>query len=173
MSGFHSTYAARDVNIVYAGVDLSNGKGEDVYLTIERSGGRVTFTEGADGRTAPSINPTQSGNITLTLFPTSQAGKMLTAMYEALIVSDAGDTPKLGALPLTILDPSGATFVIAEEAVFMEIGSNSLGLAAGSRDYKFYVQNLHEVSLPAAVAGKLDTAFDTLEDATNKLLSGI
>lgn len=149
---FHTVYSPKNVSMRYCGVELNEGKGEDVFLTIKRNNPRISFAEGVDGMVAPSINPIQSVRYTITLFTTSEACQKLTNLYQALVLLDNGiggvaGFDKLVALPFTVTDPSGSTLMWAEQAVLEEVGDNSLGLAVGTRDFTFYAPHGLEVNI--------------------------
>lgn len=169
-NSFHNTYSAKAVVINYCGVDLSEGKGEDVFLTIKHNNPRMVFTEGADGNVAPSINPIQSMRFTLTLFNTSKACQLLTNIYQALRVSDNSASPTNVALPLGITDPSGATTVLAAQCVLEEIGDNTLGMGANTRDFTFYTPHGVEIGLDS---DGIKAAKDAISNTTKKVTSGL
>lgn len=155
---FHATYSAREVLITYLGVDLSEGKADDTFMTVSDNSPRTTMTKGADGNTAVSLSPDRSGTVTLTLFTTSDTCKRLTATYEILRSSGL-----LGAAPLTVTDPSGATLVVAAQAVLTERGENSLGLGENTRDFTFYCETMFDIALDEDIAKEVN---DTLKGAS-------
>lgn len=154
---FHTVYSPKNVSMRYCGIDLNEGKGEDVFLTVKRNNPRMTFKEGVDGMVAPSVNPIQSARYVLTLFTTSEACQTLTNLYQALTTLYAGtdSIPAIDymvALPFTVTDPSGSTLMVAPQAVLEEMGDNTLGMGAGTRDFTFYAPVGLEVNLdPAAL----------------------
>lgn len=160
---FHTTYSAKHVITNYAGVDLSEGRPEDVFLTITESAPRASFRKGVDGNTAPSLSTDHSATVTLTFFPQSNNGKLMTALYYSLKQAAKGDEPVLGAFPLVISDPSGSILIAAPEAVLMNKGDNSFGNNTGEVSFEFYVEDVFGISLPE---GELA---DTLNNALGDL----
>ena len=159
---FHETFSAKNVVINYSGVDLSQGRPEDAFVTIAQGAPRANFRKGLDGNTSAALSADNSVTVTLSLFPESNAAKVLTGIYYGLkLAHDQGEVI-LGALPLGIVDPSGTIFLVAKEAVIMNIGDLSLGEDTGTLDFEFYVEDAVAVPLTGELATKLSGALNEL-----------
>tara|TARA_Y100000310_G_scaffold74348_1_gene70504 strand:- start:31553 stop:32032 length:480 start_codon:yes stop_codon:yes gene_type:complete len=134
MAGFHTPYSARGVLVNYANVDITEGKSDDVYLTISRNSPRISTRVGGDGRYSTALSPDRGVTVVLSFFPESNSAKIMAAVYEALVASDT-----LGAIRLDITDPSGSINLIADEAALSEEGGRSYGGDSGTVDYTFIV----------------------------------
>lgn len=159
---FHETFSAKNVVVNYSGVDLSQGRPEDAFLTISQGAPRANFRKGVDGNTSAALSADNSVTVTLSLFPESNAAKVLTGIYYGLKLSHDQGQPVLGALPLGIVDPSGTIFLVAQEAVLVNMGDLSLGEDTGTMDFEFYVEDAIAVPLTGEIAGKLSGALSTL-----------
>jgi hypothetical protein len=153
-----ATYSSRAVLINYSGLELSAGKGEDTFMTMEYSSDRFSTTTGASGDTAVSLTPDQTGTITLTYQATSESAKLLTALHGLLRAAEAKGEPVLLAVPMGIVDPSGSTIIACSEAALMSIGTNTLGLGENTRDFVFHVANIYETAMPEDIADKMKQA---------------
>ena len=163
---FLQTYSRRAVQTVWAGQDLSNGRPDDVFITIEQNAERVGFRKGFSGDTASSLSSDHSLKVTLTFFPESEAAKRLTAFYNVTSqaertlslqgVAGAIDaaTAGLSALgftavvangilfpaPLLIKDLSGAVVLEAPQVVLYNRTETSLGEDTGTVSFEFFVE---------------------------------
>lgn len=159
---FHETFSAKSVVVNYSGVDLSQGRPEDAFLTISQGAPRANFRKGVDGNTSASLAADNSVTVTLSLFPESNSAKVLTGLYYGLKLSHDAGKPILGALPLGIADPSGTIFLIAKEAVLVNMGDLSLGEDTGTLDFEFYVEDAIAVPLTGEIATKLAGALSAI-----------
>lgn len=160
---FHSTYSAKNVLINYSGRDLSDGRPDgQAFVTISQGAPRASFRKGVDGNTAASLSADNSVTITLSLFPESDNAKILGAIYYGLKQAHDAGKPVLGALPLGLSDPAGTIFLIAKEAVLMNIGDLSLSEDTGTIDFEFYVENAIATPLEGDLAEDLNGALKEL-----------
>jgi len=155
-----TTYSSRNVQITYAGLDLKAGKGEDTFMTMGYSADRFSSTPGADGDHAVSLSPDHSGKITLTYQSTSDSCKKLVALHSALRASERAGKPVLMALPIGIVDPSGSSLVIADEAALQSVGTNTLGLGENTRDFVFHVPNVIEMAFGDDMGNEITKILD-------------
>lgn len=138
---FHKTYSARNVNVVFAGLDLSSGKNDGEFITVSWNEDRVNVREGMDGNASLSVLPNHSATVTYTLFPESQSAKKLTAFDFTLREIERNGGNYAGVLPLTISDKSGTILLFAPSAILMKTGDVGLGEDSGTQEFTFYVHN--------------------------------
>lgn len=149
---FHATFSAKQVLVNYAGVDMSEGRPDDVFITISETSPRASFRKGVDGNTSAALSSDHSAQVTLSFFPESTNAKLMTSTYYALREAQKGDSPVLGAFPLGVVDPSGSIAVGALEAVLESMADRSIGNDTGTIDFVFYVENLVGTALPSDLA---------------------
>lgn len=163
---FLQTYSRRGVSTVYAGKDLSEGRPDDVFITIEQNAERVSFRKGFSGDTSSSLSSDHSLKVTLTYFPESRTAKFLTNFYNIISQSEVllrnndfkttfgqieGDLKKLGfksfaasgillPAPLILEDLSGAVVLDAPQAVLYNRTETSLGEDTGTVSFEFFVE---------------------------------
>lgn len=159
---FHPTYSAKAVVINYAGADLTEGRPEGAFITVAQGAPRAAFRKGVDGNTSNSLSADNSVTVTLSLFPESNAGKVLTGIYYGLKAAHSAGEVVLGALPLGVVDPSGTIFLAAKEAVLMNIGDLTLSEDTGTMDFEFYVEDAVATPLTGELADKLASALSEL-----------
>lgn len=159
---FHAPYSAKQVTVNYAAGDFSEGRPDDVFITISESAPRATFRKGVDGNTSAALSSDHSSQVTLSFFPESDSAKLLSNIYYALRSSQRGDSPTLGAYNLVVLDPSGSIIIEAEEAVLESMSDRSLGNDTGTIDFVFYVETLLGGSLPADLAQEANKVLGAL-----------
>lgn len=159
---FHETYSAKSVVINYAGAVLTKGRPEDAFISIAQGAPRANFRKGLDGNTSAALSADNSVTVTLSFFPESNSAKILSGLYYGLKLSHDQGKPILGALPLGITDPSGTIFLIAEEAVLVNMSDLSLGEDTGTIDFEFYVENAIATPLSGELADKLSSALTEL-----------
>jgi len=159
---FHETYSAKNVVSNFSGIDVSQGRPDDAFITISQGSPRVNMRKGLDGNTSSALTADNSVTVTLSYFPESNAAKVLTALYYGLKASNDAGKPILGALPLGLSDPSGTVFLIAQEAVMVNIGDLSLGEDTGTMDFEFYVEDALITPLTGELADKLTAGLKEL-----------
>ena len=160
---FHSTYSARNVTVVYAGANLSEGRPEDVYITISENSPRASFRKGLDGNTSAALSSDHSVTLTLSFYPESTTAKVLSGIYYGLKELERTGTALLGAYPLVINDPSGAaSLLVADEAVLMEKGDSSFGADSGTVDFTFYIEDARQAVLPAELEAIVNASLGNL-----------
>lgn len=159
---FHATYSARNVVTNYSGLDISEGRPEDVFITIAENSDRASFRKGIDGHTSSALSSDNSYIVTLSYFPESATAKILTGIYSALKLAQTTDAATLGAVPLGIADPSGGTIFAASEAVMQSRGDTSLGEDTGTIDFVFYVESGAITALPEDLAKAVAEGLDGL-----------
>lgn len=159
---FHPTYSSRRVVINYAGVNLSDGKAEDAFLTIAHNTPRASYRKGADGNTSAALSSDMSLTVTISMFPESSAAKALGIAYYGLREAERQGAGVLGAVPLGIVDEAGTTILTTTEAVLTNVGDLSLGQDTGTIDFEFYVENAILSPAPAEVADLAASALDAL-----------
>ena len=163
---FLQTYSSRAVQTVWAGQDISNGRPDDVFITIEQNAERVGFRKGFSGDTASSLSSDHSLKVTLTFFPESEAAKRLTAFYNVTsqaerslgLLGSAGASANamvslislgftavvangvLFPAPLIIKDISGGVVLDAPQVVLYNRTETSLGEDTGTVSFEFYVE---------------------------------
>lgn len=154
---FHDAYSPREVLIIY-GVDISEGKSDDAFITISRNSERVTTRAGNDGRYSATLSADRGGTVTLSYFPESNSAKLLQGIYTALQQSNT-----LGDLPLVIIDPSGTLVVAAAEATLSSTGDMTLGTDTGTIDFVFTAPEL--ITAPADLPDEVQDLLNQARDA--------
>lgn len=157
---FHNTYSAKNFVVNYAGIDLSEGRPEDGFISISQNTPRAAMRKGLDGNTAASLSSDHSVNLTLSFFPESETAKKLAALYHSLRLAEMTGDVTLGAAPLVLSENSGATFLSAPETVLVNMGDQSFGADTGTVDFEFYVETAAQITLPANIAADVTKAFD-------------
>ena len=159
---FLSPYSARNVIVNYAGQLLNDGRPEDVFINVSEGSPRLSTRKGNSGDTSVSLSPDHSAVVSLTFYPESKAGKVLTGIYYALKNYESVGEPVLGAVPLSIVDPSGGYYLACAEATMMNKTDTSLGSDTGTVTFEFYVEQAIQGSLPEDYAGDVAAALNDL-----------
>lgn len=159
---FHETYSAKNVVSNFSGIDVSKGRPDDAFVTISQGSPRVNMRKGLDGNTSAALSADNSVTVTLSYFPESNAAKVLVALYYGLKQSHDAGKPILGALPLGLADPSGTIFLIAKEAVLVNIGDLSLSEDTGTLDFEFYVEDAIATPLTGELGDKVASGLSEL-----------
>ena len=190
---FLQTYSRRGVSTVWAGKNLSEGRPDDVFITIEQNAERVGFRKGFSGDTASSLSSDHSLKVTLTFFPESQSAKFLTQFYNVASRSEtflrdydlgsafdtiqsqlrglgftsfAASTILLPA-PLLIEDLSGAVVLDAPQAVLYNRTETSLGEDTGTVSFEFFVEEGFLSSDDNVIGNLLGAAGGAMQFATS------
>lgn len=159
---FLSTYSPRNVLVNYAAAILDSGRSDDVWITISQNAPRASFRKGNSGDTSAALSADHSVTVTLSFYPESQSAKALTGIYNGLKAAERSGNPVLGAYPLVISDPSGATLLLAKEAVLMNSGDISLGSDTGTVDFEFFVEDALQLPLEGDLAEEVNSSLDEL-----------
>lgn len=154
--GFHTPFCARNVTIEYALLDISSGLAEDAFFSISENAPRLATRAGVNGKHAASLSSDLSVTVEITLFPESDAAKVLTAAYMALKESSRTGVNVLGAVPLTVKDASGVVWLEALEATMMSYSGMTLGADTGTVTFTFFVPDAAVLTLPSDLATQLN-----------------
>lgn len=157
---FHATYSPKNFVVNYAGIDLSEGRPEDTFISISQSAPRAGMRKGLDGNTSTALSSDHSVTLTLSFYPESETAKKLAALYHSLRFAEMTGDVTLGAAPLVLSENSGATFLSAPETVLVNMGDQSFGADTGTIDFEFYVETAAQMTLPSNIAAEVTRAFD-------------
>lgn len=125
---FVRTYDPKLV-VITLGTILMAGFAEGTFLTVERNGDGFEKSRGADG-TVDRINKNAfDGSATITLKQTSLTNDLLSAIYNADILTN------LGKLPLLVKDLNGTTLVSAPQAWIRKDANLEYGDSLGNREW--------------------------------------
>lgn len=126
-------YSAADVSFVFGNI-LSDGHGEDEFISIEFDEDAFVKTKGVDGKVIRNRILDRSGRITLTLSAASQTNVALSTIYNLDQVGPGG----AGVAALTIRDGnSGQTLIHAANAWIARPPDLSFGQTAAPRVWVF------------------------------------
>ena len=154
--GLHATFSTGLLKVSYAGVDLSDGKAADGFLSISRGSPRFTTEAGLDGFHATNISLDNSATITLTYFVVSEVATTLKNLYQIARINDKQQAALLEA-PFIIKDPSNKVLFAAEKAALMNNGDEEYGSGAPTVSFDFFIPDLTQASVPEKVAGKVNS----------------
>lgn len=123
------TYSPSDMSIIVAG-HIVTGYTETSFVDIEFSNDRITMEKGADGEVARVINSDDSGMITIRLQQTSPSNDVLSALFDADIIS------KSAAFPVVVSDNLGTTKFVSDAAWITQYPSTSFSNGVEQREWK-------------------------------------
>lgn len=145
---FLSTYSPRNVIVNYAGTNFNSGRVDDVFVNIAEGSPRISTRKGNSGDTSVALSSDHSAIVTLSFYPESQSGKIMTGLYYGLKNAESVGKVILGSVPLSIIDPSGGVYLTCAEAVLMNKTDTTLGADTGTISFEFYVEQAVQGSLP-------------------------
>lgn len=123
-----NTYSPSEVKISVAG-HLVSGLTEQSFVDIAFTNDRITMEKGADGEVARVINSDDSATITLRLQQTSPSNDVMTALYQADVIS------KSATFPITVEDKLGTTKYVCDAAWITQLPSVTFSNGVESREW--------------------------------------
>jgi hypothetical protein len=123
------TYSAKQVSVSFFGYELTGlADGDDVIL-VEPNVEQSEIVTGNDGTTTRSINPDESGTITIKLKQSSPSNDTLSG----LAAKDKVDGSVVGAC--IVKDNSGTSVAMGSEAVIAKTPGQGYGATASDRTW--------------------------------------
>jgi len=132
-------YNPRNVVVSWFGVILSEGFADDAGISISENSPLMATRAGLSGNHAVNMSPDGSFTVGVTLFPESDAARVLKSAYTALKLSG-----KFVAGALTIKDDEdggGNILFVANQATLMSMSEQSYGADTGTVTFEFFVPN--------------------------------
>lgn len=129
------TYVPEKVSVVIAG-HIVSGYADGSFVEVDYTNDRISMTKGADGETARVITSDDSGSVTIRLQQTSLSNDVLSALYEADIISHSG------VFPLVVSDDNGNTKVFSDAAWIKKLPTTSFGTELEDREWVIDCANL-------------------------------
>lgn len=159
---FLSTYSPRNVVVNYAGALFNSGRTDDVFVSITEGAERISTRKGLSGDTSVALSSDHSCTVSLTFYPESQSGKIMTGLYHGLKKAERDGNVVLGAAPLVIVDPSGSVFLTCNEAVIQSKSDTTLGADTATVTFDFYVESATQGALPDEYSNEVTAALNYL-----------
>lgn len=123
------TYIPGDTQVSFAGYELT-GYADGTFITVEREEDSFTKHVGSDGEVSRTLNPNQSGTVTLTLKQTSDSNRVL----HGLLATDEGDGSGVDVL---MVKDNLTNRAMATEAWISKPPNMELGKEASNREWVF------------------------------------
>jgi hypothetical protein len=145
-------YEAAGVQVTWSGVDLSEGWGEDSFLTITPNSDRVEHSAGADGTYTFSKISDRGCTITMTFKDVAPVNKKIANIFAAQDVIGAA----LPVAPFTILDTTGdSVSFVALNAVLTAVPEITFQRTSGERTYTWICQSYLLAEQPSTITAAI------------------
>ena len=145
-------YESAGVSVTWYGLNLSEGWGEDTFLTITQNSERITYKAGADGNYTFSKRADKGCTISLVLSQVSPVNQKIAAIA-------AGQDLIGGSIPIapfTIVDATGdSAHFIALNAVLTEVSDIEFGAESGERTYTWVAKTFLMAEDPVTITNAL------------------
>ena len=129
------TYSPDKVSINVAG-HIITGYTETSFVDIEFSNDRITMEKGADGEVARVINSDDSAIITIRLQQTSSSNDVLSALFDADLISSSG------AFPINVTDTSGSSSFTCDAAWITQYPTTTFSDGVEQREWNIQCGSL-------------------------------
>lgn len=151
----NGVFASGRLLITWNGIDLSEGWGEDTFLTITPNGDIREVMIGADGNGTISELADMSATIELTLSQTADVIKTINKIEAAeRVVRDNTGVPASGFF--TVEDPLGSTAnFVCLETVMLSSGAHEWAKTAGERVFRWHTTRYIPTDDPATVLSNI------------------
>ncbi|TAK30997.1 MAG: DUF3277 family protein [Myxococcaceae bacterium] len=133
-----NTFDSNEVSINFAGRDLATSRADGDFVTLTFTTELYSMKAGSDGEVTRSKNNDRSGKCTLKFLNTSEAHRVLTALYNEAEASSNGDD----IAPLQVRSRSTGLAYHAEQAWISKHPDISFGKEAGELDWEISYERL-------------------------------
>ena len=123
-----ANYDVSQVAVIVGGVPME-GFADGTRVTVEFDEEQFTKVTGSDGLTTRSKSNNYAGNVTITLQQSSRSNDVLSGLWNADRVNNAG------VVPILIKDNSGRTLWAAEHAWVQQMPSQEFGKESSDREW--------------------------------------
>ncbi|BAV80942.1 hypothetical protein [Vibrio phage RYC] len=147
------TYEAAGVSVNWYGLNLSEGWGEDTFLTITPNSERVRYKVGANGQYTFSKMADKGCTISMTFTDVAPVNKKVGGLAGAQdLIGNA-----LAIAPFTVVDETGkSVHFICENAVLTEVSDIEFGAESGERTWTWVAETYIMAEDPATITAGLD-----------------
>jgi len=132
------TFDSNEVSVNFAGRDLATSRADGDFVTLAFTTELYSMKAGADGEVTRSKNNDRSGKCTLKFMNTSEAHKVLTALYNEAEASANGDD----IAPLQVRSRSTGLVYHAENAWISKHPDIAFGKEVGEVDWEISYERL-------------------------------
>jgi hypothetical protein len=128
-----AVYESKAVSVIFGGLDLTDGRGEDFFSISSNGPAYITEGPGADGHVARCGTNNDLYEITLTLKGTSEEHAKLSAIH----IADRAATTGAGVAPLFIKDANGSTLIATDRCWIVGMPEQTFGVTKGDVEWVF------------------------------------
>lgn len=119
------------------GNHIVSGYADDSFISVEPNGDGTSSKVGCDGEIIRSIDPNNTGKVTLSLQQNSRTNKFLIEKYYQ--DRQSGN----GTFSITIKDLSGSTKVTCDVAWVAKLAKQGYGKQANNREWEIQTGSIH------------------------------
>lgn len=174
MADYIREYSPDKVNVNLGGMVEIKGFADGTFISMTRNSPRTSTVVGAKGDVGITRSADRTGTLELTLLQNSPSNEIFSAMVNA---EDA--TQDLYRATMTIEDPSGSVYALAQRCHIQEPAPIILADGQSAKTWTFFVEDMQYVDLPEglgagealATTGAAVAAIKTVSDSLKTVTS--
>lgn len=130
-------YSASEITVVFGGLPIDSGRGDDEFCAISKAEETFTYKAGVDGEGTRSESKNNYHTVKLTVMRTSRANALLSAIYNGDVAVAGG----AGVVPILVRDRQGASLFSSAEAWITKLPDNVYSKEANTIEWMIGVHN--------------------------------